>query len=250
MLLSNEVEGFLNLTLSLINPGLFKCGLNMLKKLRGADETKKISSEWQSVYTGVAVISNRVTPSHRDSKGRPAWYDTLANYCNEDSRPRLLIKDLGMDLKYSSGTVVSLCGSVFEHEVRSWARGDRACYAHFMRESVRKSLEVDPAGWVCQDMYGSSNWIINSSKINEMEFVFYLAFSSYPFQIYLLGWKISFWEWNKFWLMFWSQKKILITWDVCISQHGHVIYCWFLSGDLLLIFHLRILLLIPSAFIS
>lgn len=76
------------------------------------EETKVVARKWQSVHSGVAIVSNRLTPSHRDSKGRPEWYDTLVSYADSSARPRLLIKDVGLDLEYSSGTVVNLCGSV------------------------------------------------------------------------------------------------------------------------------------------
>lgn len=121
--------------------------------LREMETTKDIANEWQSVYTGINVISNRLTPAHRDSKGRPEWFDTLANYCDGDSQPRLQITDLGLDLEYSSGTVVGFCGSIFEHEVQSWGTGDRVCQAHFMREEVRRRLNVAPASWVNQSRY-------------------------------------------------------------------------------------------------
>jgi hypothetical protein len=151
--LSKDVEKFLNLTLSLAHPDLFKCGLRMLNKLRHLETTKEIAQEWQSVYTGISVISNRRTPPHRDTKGRPEWFDTLLSYSKPESRPRLLIEDLGLDLEYSSGTVVLLCGSVLKHEVKSWGDGDRVCYAHFLREDVRERLGVRPAGWVDRGRY-------------------------------------------------------------------------------------------------
>ena len=151
--ISYEVESFLNLTLSLINPGLYKSGLQMLQCLRQSDNTKAVADVWQSVYAGIAIISNRKTPSHRDSKGRPEWYDCLVSYSGRNANPRLLIKDLGLNLNYSSGAVVGLCGTVLEHEVSSWGVGDRVCYAHFMRESVRRRLDVHPAGWVDETMY-------------------------------------------------------------------------------------------------
>jgi hypothetical protein len=150
---SNDVEALLNLTLSLINPGLFQTGLQMLQKLRNLDTTNSIAQQWQSVYTGVSIISNRKTPSHRDSKGRPEWYDVLVSYAGSGAEPWLSIKDLGLELEYSSGTVVGFCGTILEHEVGSWGRGDRACYAHFMRESVRGRLDVEPAGWVYRKDY-------------------------------------------------------------------------------------------------
>lgn len=125
----------------------------MLQRLRSSDATEDIAEQWQSVCTGISIISNRLTPSHRDRKGRPEWFDTLLNYSDSATSPRLLIDDMGLDLKYSSGAVVSLCGSVLTHGVKSWDMGNRICYAHFMRESVRKRLDVMPAGWVYRDIY-------------------------------------------------------------------------------------------------
>jgi len=151
--ITEDVEIFLNLTLSLVNRDLFEQGLSMLHQMRRSEKTEEIAENWQSVHTGIAVISNRVTRSHRDTKGRPEWYDTLVSYSGHGTRPILSIKDLGLDLKYSSGTVVSLCGTILEHRVSSWGIGDRVCYAHFMRESVRQRLDVPPAGWVMQDNY-------------------------------------------------------------------------------------------------
>jgi hypothetical protein len=69
--ISRDIEVFINLTLSLINPDLFKSGLSMLRKLCKMEGTNEVAEKWQSVYAGVAVISNRRMPSHRYSKGRP-----------------------------------------------------------------------------------------------------------------------------------------------------------------------------------
>ena len=126
----------------------------MLKALQVLETTKAIACEWQSIYTGIQIISNRITPRHRDSKGRPEWFDLLASFCGAGSKPHLLVEDLGLDLEYSSGTVVGLCGTVFEHEVQAWGGGDRVCYAHFMREAVWRRLDVSSAGWVQQSIYG------------------------------------------------------------------------------------------------
>ena len=145
--MSDDVEKFINLTLSLINPDLFRSGLEMLQKLRLLEKTKDIAQCWQSVYTSIAIICNRVTPLHRDKHGRPEWFNTLLNYSEPGDSPRLIIDDLGLDLQYSSGIVVAFCGSVFQHGVESWGKGNRICYAHFMRE------DVTPAGWVYREKY-------------------------------------------------------------------------------------------------
>jgi hypothetical protein len=151
--MTKYVEQFMNLTLSLIHPELFQCGLEMLRSLRQTDATEGVAHRWQSVYTGIAIICNRLSPAHRDSKSNPEWFDTLLSYSDTTASPRLKLTDIGLDLDYSSGTVVGFCGTVLKHQVESWGMGDRICLAHFMRESVRKRLNVDRAGWVYRDKY-------------------------------------------------------------------------------------------------
>ena len=85
--MSDGVEKLINLTLSLINSDLFQSGLEMLRKLRLLEKTEDITQQWQSVYTGIAVICNRRTPLHRDGKGRPEWFDTLLNYSEPGDSP-------------------------------------------------------------------------------------------------------------------------------------------------------------------
>ena len=109
----------------------------MLDELQALKTTKAIALQWQLVYTGIQIISNHITPGHCDSKGQPEWFNILASYCGSGSKPHLLVQDLGLDLEYSSGTVVGLCGTVFEHEVQARGGGDRVCYTHFMWEAVR-----------------------------------------------------------------------------------------------------------------
>ena len=115
--------------------------------------TKDVAWRWQSVYTGIVIINNRAMPFHWDLKVRPEWFDLLLNYSGMGNRAQLLIKDLGLTLEYSTGTVVGFCGSILQHEVRSWGSSDRVCYAHFMWELVRKCLDVPPGGWVNCSLY-------------------------------------------------------------------------------------------------
>jgi hypothetical protein len=92
-------------------------------------------------------------PSHQDLKERPEWFDSLLNYSGVGNRAELLIKDLGLTLEYLTGMVVGFCGSILQHEVRSLGNSDRVCYAHFMREPIRKCLDVPPGGWVNHSLY-------------------------------------------------------------------------------------------------
>ena len=66
---TKDAEIFLNLALSLIHPDLFQCGVLMLRKLQALKTTKTIASEWQSVYTGIQIISNRLTTSTPQLQG-------------------------------------------------------------------------------------------------------------------------------------------------------------------------------------
>ena len=85
--MSDDVEKFLNLTLSLINPDFFQSGLEMLRKLHLSEQTKDITQQWQSVYTSIAVICICWMPLHRDGKGRPEWFNTLLNYSEPGDSP-------------------------------------------------------------------------------------------------------------------------------------------------------------------
>jgi hypothetical protein len=120
---TKDAEKFLNLALSLIHPNLFQCRVLMLQKLQDLKTTKAIALEWQSVYTGIHIISNCITPPHHDSKGQLEWFDILASHCGTGSTPHLLVQDLGLDLDYRSGTIVGLSRTIFEHAVRAWGGG-------------------------------------------------------------------------------------------------------------------------------
>ena len=44
---------------------------------------------------------NQLTPSHRDRKGRPEWYDLLINYSDIKAIPELFIEDIGLKCQNS-----------------------------------------------------------------------------------------------------------------------------------------------------
>ena len=92
-------------------------------------------------------------PLHRDGKGRPEWFNTLLNYSEPGNSPGLVIDNLGLDLDYSGGVVVAFADPSFNMEWNLGGKGNRICYAHFMREAVRKCLDVTPAGWVYRKKY-------------------------------------------------------------------------------------------------
>jgi len=145
-------EEYLNALMSVIHPDLHAAGERALDRLRKQDSTSEIACKWTSIFTGIQTISNRVTPSHRDSRGRPQWYD-LITVVGTGSAAKLILPGLGVDLAYTPGAVVGLCGSIIEHEVKHWGSGDRVCYAHFMRKAVLERLGCHSEAWVNIQMY-------------------------------------------------------------------------------------------------
>lgn len=145
-------ENYLNVLLSLIHPDMHKTGATLLKYLRKEADTADIASLWNSVFSGISVMSNRKTPAHKDSNGRDTWYDLLTSFGTPE-RSVLEFKDIGVRLKYGPGSVVAACGQLLSHSVGDWGEGDRVCYAHFMRERVRQRYNVAAGGWVTQKMY-------------------------------------------------------------------------------------------------
>lgn len=157
------VENYLNVILALTHPSLHDNAEQALQRLCSVTSHPEITSSWTSVFTGIAVIANRTTPSHTDHGGRAPWYDTLLNLGNF-SKSTLDLPGLGGQFSYPPGTIVNICGNILEHRVNSWGKGDRVCYAHFMREKVLRRLKVDYAGWAHQDYYNGLREYLSSVK--------------------------------------------------------------------------------------
>jgi hypothetical protein len=149
----SESNAILSAILAVIHPKLYDAGWETAKRLRDTPEIdpQDVLSRWASVFSGVAVISNRSTPPHRDGSSRCHWYDILATVgryrnCN------LELPGLGISLEYGPGTVVGISGNVLEHAVPSF-EGDRACYAYFMRNNVHEWANVPASDWMCTKYY-------------------------------------------------------------------------------------------------
>jgi hypothetical protein len=143
--LSNDI-------LSLIHPTLYENASKALNCLRHDRLTSWAAHRWSSVFTGISVISNRRTIPHRDRLGSESWYDILIGSGSYNGA-KMIIRDIGLTLDYSSGTAVAICGNVLLHEVEDWGDGDRICYAMFMRREVLKRLGCHFVGWCTVDDY-------------------------------------------------------------------------------------------------
>jgi hypothetical protein len=150
----HKISGFLNMVLAPTHPDLYSAVVKGLQALRQQGGDKNLSKLWSSVFTGINVISNRRTIAHYDRFGHLQWYDLLVGV-GTYTRAYLVLPDLGAKLVYDPGTVVLLCGKLLRHEIPFWGRGDRVCWAHFMREAVLNGLgvlvEKVPVGWSTRD---------------------------------------------------------------------------------------------------
>jgi hypothetical protein len=141
----------LSAVLAVIHPNLYDAGRETLIRLRNhagiqQEDADHVLDRWTSAFSGVSVISNRISPLHRDGGSRPMWYNllvTLGNYKN----CKLDLPGLGISMDYRPGTVVGLSGMVLQHQV-SGCEGDRLCYAYFMRDNVHEWAGVPESYWM------------------------------------------------------------------------------------------------------
>ena len=75
----SESNAICSAILAVIHPKLYDAGLQAIQRLRGTPEVERqdVLRHWASVFSGVAIISNRRSPKHRDSGSRFNWYDLL-----------------------------------------------------------------------------------------------------------------------------------------------------------------------------
>ncbi|KAG2341752.1 hypothetical protein BDR05DRAFT_862418, partial [Suillus weaverae] len=90
--------------------------------------------QWTSVYTGAAIICNWQSPFHWDPKCPPEGFDILTCIGGYDNGI-MQLTNLGIDLAYDSGVMVSYSGRLMRHSIRV-GEGDRIIWTWFMRDSV------------------------------------------------------------------------------------------------------------------
>lgn len=148
-------EEICNAVTALIAPQLYDAGTQAISCLSNCDDLKKhhhLISSWPSIYSGMQVIVNRVTPPHRDSGGAPTHYDLLLS-CGTHSAAKFSVPELDTSFAYLPGTLVGVSGKVFFHEVSEWTGGERICLAHFMKDAVHARLGVQRPTFPNQSSY-------------------------------------------------------------------------------------------------
>ena len=151
-----DAEGILNCIGMLICPELFSIaakGIDKIKNGEGPETWHENVKLWPSFFSGLEVISNRITPMHRDVQSAPPMYDFLVSAGNH-SNTWFELFDIGATLSYEPGTVTAICGKVLRHGVKEWTKDtDRLCIAHFMRDSVHNRLSLPRPVWVSEKQY-------------------------------------------------------------------------------------------------
>jgi hypothetical protein len=148
----------LNAIMTLTHRSLHLAGHNAISKLKQTEwldtniKTNDHVQYWNSVFSGISVIANRITRRHRDSGGAFSWPDLLLS-SGTHKTARFHLNDINARLSYPPGTVVAVCGGILSHSVPEWSGGERVCVAHFMRKEVHHRLGVFSPSWCQQVTY-------------------------------------------------------------------------------------------------
>ncbi|THU80291.1 hypothetical protein K435DRAFT_695981 [Dendrothele bispora CBS 962.96] len=125
--------------LSVIHPDLFRAGMEILdhccRKESHSGRTYEWARMWNSVYTALTVISGRISVPHVDSHGRPNYLDALISL-GDAAKPKIIFKELNVEFPYKAGTALFFSGRGWTHEVPLWGKGERICYAYYMRPEI------------------------------------------------------------------------------------------------------------------
>ena len=153
--LTANLKVICNAITALVGPQQYDSGLAAIQQIKAGIELNHSHpnlQEWISVWSGLALIVNRLTLFHRDKGAAPSCFDLLIGggthtECNLD------IPDLGATFSYLPGTAIALTGRVLRHGVRKWGGGERICFAHYMKDLVHNRLKLQRPDWTCIQDY-------------------------------------------------------------------------------------------------
>ena len=157
MLTMDSAEYLCNAILALTHKALFNAGITAIANLRDNQNFHNVQTHehlpmWGSAFSGIGVISNRVTLQHRDTGGCLPWYDLLVS-AGTHVAANINIPEAGATFSYAPGTVFLVCGKLLSHSVTEWVGGERICVAHYMRNMVHERLGVHRPHWCMFAMY-------------------------------------------------------------------------------------------------
>ncbi|KAG1717872.1 uncharacterized protein EDB91DRAFT_1067226, partial [Suillus paluster] len=128
-----------------VAPELFESGFSafskVVKEVRRQKNNSAPVDSWPSIFSGLEIIANRTTFSHRDPGGSPSLFDLLVSL-GRNHHATLSLADVHAELDYSPGAMVYIAGRVLEHSVGPWINGERIVVAHFMKDAVHDRVKV------------------------------------------------------------------------------------------------------------
>jgi hypothetical protein len=136
--------------LSVTQPALYALNRESLLRLSNSPELKDHVAVWGFAFNAITIISNRLSPNHRDRKsGRPEYSDVLVSL-GGDAETVLDLVTLGIRCRYSSGSAAVFSGNVILHGA-SESLSDRVCIAGYTRPAVHCSVGVGATTWATLD---------------------------------------------------------------------------------------------------
>ena len=96
---------------------------------------------WPTVYPGMDVIANRITPKHYDQGGAFSFYDHLVSF-GQDHDAHFWVDDLDAEFAYQPGTSILFSDKGLHHSVPEWSGGERLVIAHYANHRVMDRVEV------------------------------------------------------------------------------------------------------------
>ncbi|KAF8228140.1 hypothetical protein L208DRAFT_1057278, partial [Tricholoma matsutake] len=149
-----ELFALMGALLSIVHPELYEIGRGVLKKVGDSPDMVKDGEEvlevlwlWMTPFSGYGLISNCITPMHRDNNSQGPWYDCLMTIRVYEKGAQLKLKNLGLELDYPSGTMVFLLGKVIRHGM-SEINGNWVCIAQYMRDNVHERMRMRSPEWI------------------------------------------------------------------------------------------------------
>lgn len=135
--------------LSIVHPGLYQSARSAMLVLAEDKQLKPYVDNWPSVFNGVQVIGNRITPRHRDSNSLQEWFNILISI-GPYNNAEMTLYNLGVKMPYPPGSIIAIGGKAVEHGVEEF-NGERVCLAYFMRQNVQHRAQAKNEGWSTVD---------------------------------------------------------------------------------------------------
>ncbi|KAF8226349.1 hypothetical protein L208DRAFT_1302482, partial [Tricholoma matsutake] len=142
--------------LNVAHPELYAAGRKAFLKLIEKPDMVKDGEEhavlallqfWTIPFSGYSLISDGCIPFHRDNNSQGSWFNFLTTIGEYESGSRLILKNLQMELKYNSGTMVALLGKLVRHGTTEF-RGNWICIAQYMRDNVLNQFGIQSPQWM------------------------------------------------------------------------------------------------------